>query len=332
MINLCLLKGYEDQYQHPPMETPPQNTTNRIVQFSENSQLITVENQHFQRIPYDQNFAPANNQFQSPQNVPPNFNNVFPNQFGNSNLRPNFQPQAFPNAPQNVGGYPPHEFHQPQNAAQFQNYDNQGNWNQPHQVVDQQAPGYSQSLPPPVFPSPQPTSPRFQPPFNNQNRFRPPHQTQFSGGMRGTGVKRLLLKQVSNNTVIPAKQARFEHNKQKTPPANIRTNLQEIKTVDNLPDTTTAQEPEPEIEEDEETKQYRLKIAEQKALREKVLKEKEERRLASIIEKQKKQEHQISKEIVTLFFVCFRSFYNLLSIFLNLSLQYYLKTYHVTVH
>lgn len=332
--NLCLLKGYGEHQYHPTMESPQQNVTNRIVQFSENSQLVTVENQHFQRPPYDQNFDQANNQYQTPQNMHPQINNnVFPNQYGNSMPKPNFPPQSFPaaNVPQNVGGYPPHEFHQPQNTTQFQNYDNQNNWNQPHQAMNHQTAMYPQQpnppQHPPMFPNQQQIPPRFRPPFNNQNRFRPPRQAQYSGEMRGgTVMKRLQPMQASNSPSIPVKQMRFEHSKQKTP---IRTNLQEIKTVDNLPDTTTAQEPEPEIEEDEETKQYRLKIAEQKALREKVLREKEARRLASIIEKQKNQESQISKEAIIFCFVWSIIFYDCFNIIFSLSFIYCLKTYLV---
>jgi len=96
---------------------------------------------------------------------------------------------------------------------------------------------------------------------------------------------------------VPPKQMRFEQNKPKTVPSTTRSNLQEIKTVDNLPDTTTKQEPEPEVEEDEETKKYRLKIAEQKALREKIVKEKEARRLAAILEKKRQQD--VSQKPIT---------------------------------
>uniref|UniRef100_A0A1B6H2U1 RRM domain-containing protein n=1 Tax=Cuerna arida TaxID=1464854 RepID=A0A1B6H2U1_9HEMI len=291
-------QGCEDQY-NPVMNTntPHPNNPNRIVQFSESGQLVTVENQHFQRPSYDQNCGPVNNQFPPHQNVPAHYsnNNTFPNQFNHSQPRPNFPPQPFPipNSPQNYHGYPPQEYHPPHsNPPQFQNFEN--NLSPPPQTMNGQQ---NQWTGPHSHPPPQPPwfcdpQPQFQPrpPFQQQN-FRPPVQNQIK---RGMGMKRVVPRQPLNNSVSPAKQMRFEHTKLRTAPSNIRSNLQEIKTVDNLPDTTTTQEPEPEIEEDEETKQYRLKIAEQKALREKILKEKEARRLAAIIEKQNKQENNLN--------------------------------------
>lgn len=259
------------------------------MQFSENSQLVTVENQHFQKPSFEPSFGPGNSQLQTS-----NFNNnTFPNHFGNMPTRPNFQPQPQPPhlvPAQTFDGYPAQEFHPPQQGPPV-NYNNSSNWTSaPHIVEAPQGQMYTSQQPLPLqgFPQQQPGPPQFCPPFpQNQPNFRPHQPAQYKARMRGSVLKRALPRKTPIVTSSPVKQMRFDHNKQKSPVVNTRSNLQEIKTVDNLPDTTTSQEPEPEIEEDEETKQYRKKIVEQKALREMILKQKEARRLASIKEKQK---------------------------------------------
>lgn len=202
-------------------------------------------------------------------------------------------------------GYSQPEYHASPNALPYQHFDNTPNsWNPPPGPVpieNHQNNYYPPNQPPqpagpPTFcpPQPQPPQPQLRSTFPNQDpNFRSPPQQQFQPNSRVSVMKRLAPRPLSNSAVTPMKQMRFEH-KPKMGTTITRSNLQEIKTVDNLPDTTS-KEPEPEVDEDEETKQYRLKIAEQKALREKILKEKEARRLASIIEKQRIQENSISK-------------------------------------
>lgn len=298
--------------QQPPTHPPQQNQPSRRVQFSETSQLVTVENQHFQGPSPDQHFSPAQHQFQPPQNTPAPFNS-FPDP------RPDFHQQPFPspNPPPNNMGYPQQAYHNPPNAQPYQHFDNTpNNWNPPpgpvpienhHNNFYPNQP--AQPAGPPAF-GPQPPQPHFQPPFlpNQDPNFRPPpQQQQFpQPNSRVSVKKRLAPRQLSNSAGTPSKIMRLFEYKQKMATTITRSNLQEIKTVDTLPDTTSTEpEHELEVEEDEETKQYRLKIAEQKALREKILKEKEARRLASIIQKQRQQESNISKCPLSLTSFCY---------------------------
>lgn len=294
-----LFKDYAEP--QPPIHTPQQNEPTRRVQFSENSQLVTVENQHFQRPPPEQNFSPEQNQFQPPQNTQLPFNDF-------SGPRPDFHQQPYPsqNPPPNNMGYSQPGYHASPNAPPYQHFDNTSNsWNPPPvhvPIENHQNNFYPPNQPPqpaPMF-GPQPPQPQLNSTFPKQDpNFRSPPQQQFQPNSRVSVMKRLAPRPLSNSAATPMKQMRFEHKpKISTNIFITRPNLQEIKTVDNLPDTTSKDpepEPEPEVDEDEETKQYRLKIAEQKALREKILKEKEARRLASIIEKQRLQENSISK-------------------------------------
>lgn len=295
MYCFLFFKGYAEP--QPPIHPPQQNQPIRRVQFSENSQLVTVENQHFQRPPPDQNFGPGQNQFQPPQSTPLPFNDF-------SGPRQDFHHQPYPaqNPPPNNMGYSQPEYHASPNAPPYQHFDNTPNsWNPPPGPVpieNHQNNFYPPNQPPqpagpPTFGPPQP---QLRSTFPNQDpNFRSPPQQQFQPNSRVSVMKRLAPRPLSNSAATPMKQMRFEH-KPKMGTTITRSNLQEIKTVDNLPDTTSKElEPEPEVDEDEETKQYRIKIAEQKALREKILKEKEARRLASIIEKQRIQENSISK-------------------------------------
>lgn len=211
-------------------------------------------------------------------------------------------PAAFGNEYQ---GFDP----QPNTMQQFQGND----WGQSHVVYEGQQQqqqqyfypeNHQQHIPPQMFrPHPGPQHPhqrpqRFVPPFTQTNR------TMFRGvirGGRGRGVdlrpplKRIIDNSNSGLNVIPFKQTKFESNKIRKGP--VMSNLHEVQTVDNLPDTTTATLPEPE-EEDEETRQYRLKIDEQKRLREKLLQQKEVRRQMAAVEKQKEMLKKKDEELV----------------------------------
>lgn len=286
------------------MDSQEPDQSNRTVHFSETAQLVTVENPNYQRSNLDPNYGPRH-EFHPPQNNRQHFNNFQNNFMG---PRPMGPPQQFPppNQPPNYmdyqqTGYPPH-----QNGLPYQGYDN--SWNQPqgsmepqpfyppqpHLEPQHQPPGppYVSPQPPrPLPPRPQQPRPQFRPQFQNANpqpRHLPPKGFQVHAKVPIR--KRLSLPVASPQ--VPAKVKKFEPEKLKPNMVSPKGNLLEIKTIDTLPLLLKEPEPqpEPEIEEDEETKQYRLKIAEQKALREKILREKEARRLATVIEKQKQQD------------------------------------------
>lgn len=292
------------------VESSELNQPNRTVHFSETAQLVTVENPNYQRPNLDPNYGPGpHHQFHPPPNNPQHFNN-FQNNFMGPPI-PMGPPQQFPppNQPHNYmdyqqGGYPPQ-----QNGPPYQGYDN--SWNQPqgpqepqpyfppqpHHIEPQhQPPGppYAFPQPPrPLPPRPLPPRPHFQSQFQNPNpQPRHPPPKGFQTNAKVPVHKR--LSQPLASPQIPAKLQKIEPDRSKPNIVSSKGNLLEIKTVDTLPTIEPVKEqlkkPEPEIEEDEETKQYRLKIAEQKALREKILREKEARRLATVIEKQKQQE------------------------------------------
>lgn len=197
-----------------------------------------------------------------------------------------------------------------QNSMQhFQN----NNWGQPHVMYKDQQQQYfysedhQQHVPPQMFiphPGPQHTSQRPLPPQRFGPTFTQTNRAVFRGGIRGgrgRGVDlRPPLKRIIDNSnagmnIIPFKQTKFENNKNRKGP--VMSNLHEVQTVDNLPDTTTATLPEPE-EEDEETRQYRLKIDEQKRLREKILQRKEVRRQMAAVEKQKEMLKKKDEELI----------------------------------
>ncbi|XP_035212825.1 RNA-binding protein 33-like isoform X2 [Stegodyphus dumicola] len=111
----------------------------------------------------------------------------------------------------------------------------------------------------------------------------------------------------SNIKAVPIKQLRMEHPQKKTNIHVNNSNIREIPLVDTLPSTTVKEEvkkPVPIVEEeDEKTKELRMKIEEQKLLRAQILKHKEERRrqmaAQRLLELKKRQAEQ-NKNIVTI--------------------------------
>lgn len=83
------------------------------------------------------------------------------------------------------------------------------------------------------------------------------------------------------------KQLRFDAAAKRKKRMPDMSNLHEVQTVDMLPPDMNSQLRQPEEEEDEETREYRKKIEQQKLEREKFLQRKEERRKLAAMEKQR---------------------------------------------
>ncbi|XP_075212465.1 uncharacterized protein LOC142319271 [Lycorma delicatula] len=116
------------------------------------------------------------------------------------------------------------------------------------------------------------------------------------------------LGEIHQPPAIPFKQPRFNNLKtgsiqqqqqlqQHQRKGPVMSNLCEIPTVDNVPDTTTKTIEQTYEDEDEETRQYRLKIAEQKRLREKLLQQKEVRRQLAAVKKQHEMQQKRLNEL-----------------------------------
>lgn len=140
--------------------------------------------------------------------------------------------------------------------------------------------------------------PRFQGRTNGPNNVRHPapklQQQQQHSVVQNQPVQQAELPKPQHlqqsMTVVPVRfEANVKRKKQRMPDMS---NLHEVKTVDMLP-TVKVEEEQQEEPEDEETRAYRLKIEEQKRLREQLLQVKEERRKQAALEKQRllKQQH-----------------------------------------
>ncbi|XP_076642361.1 uncharacterized protein LOC143353150 isoform X2 [Halictus rubicundus] len=127
--------------------------------------------------------------------------------------------------------------------------------------------------------------PKSRPPSSNAYResYDQNHAQQKSPGNRPTNAlvkSRLPQKRISDSVDRPLRDLSPKRMK-----ANNR-NLQEVRTVDTL--STTSSEKKDE-ENDPEMEEYRKKMEEQKRLREKILREKENRRKMAAMEKQSEE-------------------------------------------
>lgn len=141
--------------------------------------------------------------------------------------------------------------------------------------------------------------PPHQPQFQPQQHFvpnpEPTHQRSETQFHRTINIPRSPIKRSPQKRI----QTQYEYDMMNDLAAKKKKsldfrNLQEVPRIDDVPDTTVFFEDrspmkyvqEVEEEEDEETKAYRLKIEEQRQLREKILKQKEERRKRAAMEQQ----------------------------------------------
>ncbi|XP_014256824.2 RNA-binding protein 33-like isoform X2 [Cimex lectularius] len=181
-----------------------------------------------------------------------------------------------------------------------QYYSQQEDYNQPpYQPMEQQPPygrNAGPNFPPQHFHGPPPQVPphHMMPPHP---RFGNPKMNKFRNmPMRGGIVKPILPHGIKPNTKqirenyhqnkVALKQQRFDVLRKVT-----ISNLHEVQMVDCQPKKVQKIEPE---EEDEEMKAYRLKIEEQKKLREALLKQKEEKRKVAAQQKSQLLEAGVS--------------------------------------
>ncbi|XP_069690658.1 RNA-binding protein 33-like isoform X2 [Periplaneta americana] len=112
-------------------------------------------------------------------------------------------------------------------------------------------------------------------------------QQQTSQQQQNRSPKKRTSFEANIGANVQFKQARFEAGTKRKKRMPDMSNLHEVQTVDMLPTDVCAQLQQPEEEEDEETREYRKKIEQQKREREKFLQRKEERRKLAALEKQR---------------------------------------------
>ncbi|XP_039280389.1 RNA-binding protein 33-like isoform X2 [Nilaparvata lugens] len=267
--------------QQPPPPGLETEFTPRKVQFSDQNKLITVQM-------YPES-APGGGGGMRPPHQPPG---AFVQQgrprhppprppfFAPQHHQPPFRPPPHPFPP---GQHPPQRMFPPaphnQIPPRFLPRFRRGGFPRGGFPPPFRHPGGPRMMPPgPPFP-PNVSHPRL-PNFRQQQPVKRPHPEPKNPHHQ-----------------LPFKQKKPNPNSPEKPLiAGRKRNLLEVQTVDNVPDTTTFSDQTVEIEydedDDEETREYKRKIAEQKRLREKLLQEKEERRKLAAVAKQKELEQR----------------------------------------
>ncbi|KAG8176595.1 hypothetical protein JTE90_026844 [Oedothorax gibbosus] len=304
------------QYAHQEYHPPPQQHIQHPPHHVQQNQPSVWQNPplelHQPQVSYA-NPPPHMNYGEPIGHSPAYHNNYNPNNYQNPAYSPPQMPppQQMPPPPQNINyNQPPHimQSHQPPagytqaqsaNVPQmhFQN-------NQPVQQHDmQQKPRIKESR--------QFTYQEQRNTNQPQRNMNQPHSQNFirNNNAQNQSFHRVPEKRASNLTMkqVPKKQPRLEHPQRKNVHVNS-SNIREIPLVDTVKNpikvvSVKREGSKPVLEdEDEETRELRMKIEEQKLLREQILKRKEERRrqmaAQRLIDMQQRQQSEQNSNVI----------------------------------